>query len=118
MLATTRVVANGTFVNNSEIMPLPGYSRSAELNDNSVRRRYGLDPIERYPKLGDPEYLGVNQFQVAERTAFRTTIGTSEDQIAVAPGYLQREWEQGDRRYFEYEMDEKIWPFASFSSAR
>jgi aminopeptidase N len=99
-------------------MPLPGYSRGAELDDNSVRRRYGLDPIERYPKLGDPEYLGVNQFQVAERTAFRTTIGTSADQIAVAPGYLQREWRQGDRRYFEYEMDEKIWPFASFSSAR
>ena len=116
--ATTRVVGNGTFVNNAEIMPLPGYSRAAELGDNSVRRRYDLEPVERAAKLGDPEYLGVSQFQVAERTAFRTTMSTSADQIAVAPGYLQREWQENGRRYFEYEMDEKIWPFASFSSAR
>jgi ABC-type transport system involved in multi-copper enzyme maturation permease subunit len=116
--STTRVVANGTFVSNAEIMPIPGYSSGVELTDNNVRRRYELDPVERFPKLNDPEYLGINQFTVAERTRFRTTIATSPDQIAIAPGYLQREWMEGDRRYFEFEMDEKIWPFVSFSSAR
>ena len=55
---------------------------------------------------------------VAERTGFRAIVSTASDQIAVAPGYLQREWEQDGRRHFEYHMDAPIWPFASFSSAR
>ncbi len=116
--ATTRVVANGTFVNNAEIMPAPGYSRARELGDNNVRRKYDLPPVERAPKLGDPAFIGINQFLVSERSNFRAVIGTAEDQIALAPGYLQREWTEDGRRYREFVMDEKIWPFASFSSAR
>lgn len=115
---TTRVVANGTFVNNTEIMPLPGYQTSRELVDNNIRREHDLPPVERAPKLGDPAHLGENQFTVAERTAFRAVVSTAEDQIAIAPGYLQKEWLEDGRRYFAYEMDTPIWPFVSFSSAR
>jgi ABC-type transport system involved in multi-copper enzyme maturation permease subunit len=115
---TTRVVENGTFVNNTEIMPLPGYQSSRELGDNNVRREYDLPPVERAPKLGDPDHLDENQFTVSKRTAFRSVVSTAEDQIAVAPGYLQEEWVEGGRRYFAYEMDAPIWPFVSFSSAR
>ncbi|MGE0624498.1 MAG: ABC transporter permease/M1 family aminopeptidase [Pseudomonadales bacterium] len=115
---TTRVVHNGTFVNNTEIMPLPGYDRSRELGDNNTRREYGLPPVERLPKRGDPAYLGVTQFTVGERAGFRSVVSTSADQIAVAPGYLQKTWEADGRRYFRYEMDAPIWPFVSFTSAR
>ena len=115
---TTRVVENGAFVNNTEIMPLPGYFDGRELTDNNVRREYGLGPVERAAKLNDPKFLGVNQLGVSERTDFRAVMSTASDQIAIAPGYLQREWSEGGRRYFEYEMDAKIWPFVSFSSAR
>ncbi len=115
---TTRVVRNGTFVNNTEIMPLPGYDRSRELDDNNTRREYGLPPVERLPKRGDPAYLGEAQFTVAERSGFRSVVSTASDQIAVAPGYLQETWEADGRRYFRYEMDAPIWPFVSFSSAR
>ncbi|HEY5646515.1 MAG TPA: M1 family aminopeptidase, partial [Pseudomonadales bacterium] len=115
---TTRVVGNGTFVNNTEIMPLPGYDRGRELSDNNKRREYGLPPVERLPKLGDPAYLGVNQFAVSERSGFRAVVSTSADQIAVAPGYLQETWESAGRRFFRYVMDAPIWPFVSFSSAR
>src|SRR5690606_36161497 len=45
-------------------------------------------------------------------------VSTSEDQIAVAPGYLQREWNEGGRRYFRYEMDAPILNFWSILSAR
>ncbi|NIP16135.1 MAG: ABC transporter permease subunit [Pseudomonadales bacterium] len=116
--ATTRVVGNGTFVDNSEIAPLFGYDTGRELDDNNDRREYGLPPVERLPKLGDPDWLGTNQLGVSVRSDFRAVVSTSTDQIAVAPGYLQREWVEGDRRYFEYAMDEAIWPFVSFSSAR
>ena len=115
---TTRVVHNGTFVNNAEIMPLPGYQSSRELGDNNIRREHDLPPVERLPQLGDPEHLGENQFTVGERTAFRAVVSTAEDQTAIAPGYLQNEWVEDGRRYFAYEMDAPIWPFVSFSSAR
>lgn len=116
--STTRVVHNGTFVDTTEIMPLPGYDSSRELQDPNLRREYDLDPVERLPKLGDPAWLDVNQLQVGRRSGFRARIGTAADQIAVAPGYLQREWTENGRRYFEYAMDEPIWPFISVSSAR
>ncbi len=116
--SSTRLVHNGTFVDNTEIMPLPGYDYGRELTDNNVRRDYGLPTVERLPKLGDPSWLDVSQFQVSRRSGFRATIGTAADQIAIAPGYLQRQWEEGGRRYFEYAMDAPIWPFVSISSAR
>jgi ABC-type transport system involved in multi-copper enzyme maturation permease subunit len=116
--SSTRVVGNGTFVNNLEIMPAPGYNSGIQLVDNNKRRKYGLDPAERLPSYDDAQAAVRSQFGVATRTAFRAIVSTSADQIAVAPGYLQREWREGDRRYFEYEMDEPIWPFVSFLSAR
>ena len=116
--STTRVVANGTFVNNGEIAPMLGYDAFRALEDNSVRRKHGLPPVQRLPALGDPQWLDVAEFRVRRRTAFRAQIGTAADQIALAPGYLQREWTEGGRRYFAYEMDAPIWPFVSFTSAR
>src|SRR5438445_12277195 len=49
---------------------------------------------------------------------FEATIGTDPDQIALAPGYLQREWTENGRRYFHYKMDVPILNFYSFLSAR
>jgi aminopeptidase N len=46
-------------------------------------------------------------------------VSTSPDQIAIAPGYLKREWTDKGRRYFEYDMgDTKINDFYSFLSGR
>ena len=41
----------------------------------------------------------------ADWVEFETTVSTSKDQIALAPGYLQKEWIENDRRYFHYKMD-------------
>ncbi|HWK51901.1 MAG TPA: M1 family aminopeptidase, partial [Steroidobacter sp.] len=46
------------------------------------------------------------------------TVSTSADQIALAPGYLQREWTENGRRYFHYKMDRPMLPFYCFLSAR
>jgi ABC-type transport system involved in multi-copper enzyme maturation permease subunit len=116
--STTRIVGNGTFVNNTEIMPVPGYDTGRELTDNAKRREHELPAAQRLPKYDETRWLAVNQMGVSERTGFRTIVSTAPDQIAVAPGYLQREWEENGRRYFEYEMDARIWPFVSYSSAR
>ena len=116
--STTRVVGNGTFVDSERIFPTLGYARGAELQDKSKRRKYDLPRLERVPKYDDAGDLAPSMFNVTKRAAFRTTISTSPDQIAVAPGYLQREWTAEGRRYFEYQMDAPIWPYVSFTSAR
>jgi ABC-type transport system involved in multi-copper enzyme maturation permease subunit len=114
---THRVVYNGTFVDNTMIMPIPGYVSGLELEDNGTRRENGLGPAERMPKYGDPDFVGIGLVG-AERANFRARVSTVEDQIAVAPGYLKKEWIENGRRYFEYEMDEPIWPSVPFLSAR
>ena len=45
-------------------------------------------------------------------------VSTSPDQIALAPGYLQREWEEDGRRYFHYTMDSPILAYHAYLSAR
>ena len=48
----------------------------------------------------------------------RRRCSTEPDQIAIAPGYLQREWTEDGRRYFHYKMDAPILNFFAFLSAR
>jgi aminopeptidase N len=45
-------------------------------------------------------------------------VSTSPDQIAIAPGTLEREWIDRGRRYFHYKMDKPILNFYAFQSAR
>jgi aminopeptidase N len=59
-------------------------------------------------------YLGED----ADWVRFETIVSTSADQIAISPGYLQREWQENGRRYFHYKMDAPILNFYSFLSAR
>ncbi len=116
--SSTRVVENGTFVENRDIMPTLGYDPGLELADNNKRRKHGLPPVERLPKYDDARPDAVSQFGVRTRATFHTVVSTSVDQIAIAPGYLKGDRVDGDRRYFEYEMDAPVWPFVSFQSAR
>jgi aminopeptidase N len=46
-----------------------------------------------------------------------TTISTSEDQIAIAPGSLQKRWKKDGRHYFHYTVDHPSVNMYSFISA-
>jgi ABC-type transport system involved in multi-copper enzyme maturation permease subunit len=117
-VTNTQVVENGTFVN-SGIMPAFGYEPRNELAEDATRRKYGLPPKERVPSLDDDAARRNNYISVdADWVDFETTVSTTPDQIALAPGYLQREWTEGGRRYFHYKMDAPILNFYSFLSAR
>jgi len=113
------VVWNGSFINNSESMPWIGFNRGQILQGRAVRRRHDLEPIDRLPELEDDEAARQNYIRGdSDWVTFETTVSTSADQIAVAPGYLQREWEEDGRRYFHYVMDTPILNFFSYLSAR
>jgi ABC-2 type transport system permease protein len=115
--AVTQVVHNGTFFN-SGFMPRFGYEPGRELSDANERRKRGLPERER---MRPPTDLAARANTYITREGdwirFAATLSTSKDQIALAPGYLVKEWEEGDRRYFRYEMDAPILYFFAFLSA-
>jgi ABC-type transport system involved in multi-copper enzyme maturation permease subunit len=108
---------NGTFFNNGEFFPQFGYAKFVELADRHERKKRGLGEPERMAKLEDPQ--GQARMFVdteADWINFDTTISTSSDQVALAPGYLQKTWEKDGRRYFHYQMDKPILAFFSYLS--
>jgi len=115
----TRIVDNGTFFNNRDFMPGIGYNTDNELNDNDTRKKHGLKPKERIAKVDDLK-ARMNTYISSDSdwVTFESTVSTSKDQIAIAPGYLQKDWIQGSRHYFHYKLDQKILNFFSFISAK
>lgn len=116
------IMPNGTFLNSS-ICPNYGYNEDVELSDEDERRKNGLGKKAKMLPISDDRgrknsYLGSD----ADLINFETIVSTSADQIAIAPGYLQREWTaqspRGERRFFHYKMDSPIWNFYSFLSGR
>jgi len=112
------VVDNGTFFNNLEATPTIGFTQQYMLTDRQERREHGLEPVDRMPKLEDKRaqknsYFGAD----ADWISFETVVSTVPDQIVIAPGYLEKEWQENDRRYFHYKMDSPIQNFYSYLSA-
>jgi ABC-2 type transport system permease protein len=54
----------------------------------------------------------------ADYIRFEMTIGTEKDQTAIAPGYLQKTWDEKNRKYFHYKMDVPMCNFYSIVSAK
>lgn len=114
----TDIVRNGTFVND-RYSPYIGYAPDIELTDDSTRRKHGLDKPRRLPTLDDVAARQYNSVSFdADWINFEATVSTSPDQIAIAPGYLQKEWVENGRRYFHYKMDAPILDIYSVQSAR
>lgn len=115
----TSIVSNGTFFNNRQYFPSFGYNEGFELKDANERRKENLPPFHRMAKVDDL-YARRNTYlsNDSDWINFETVVSTSLDQIALAPGYLQGEWTQDNRRYFRYKMDAPILHFYSYLSAR
>ena len=114
----TRIVENGTFLD-GEYLPGLGYFEQKELDDDEVRRKHGLGPRDRARDLDDPAATANNYISHdADRIFFEATVSTSADQRAVAPGTLEREWVDGDRRYFHFVENRPIFHYLAFLSGR
>ncbi|WP_375436569.1 ABC transporter permease/M1 family aminopeptidase [uncultured Hymenobacter sp.] len=114
----TSVVYNGTFIN-SQLLPTIGYNRTFEIIDENTRKAYKLPPKPRMASLTNTAarrntYLSHD----SDWVRFAATVSTEPDQLALAPGYLTKEWTEKGRRYFRYEMDAPMLNFYSFQSAR
>lgn len=116
--SNTQIVANGTFFNSSGYFPGLGYNASIEMQDRNDRRKHGLGPIERMKKPDDLQARMSNGLGDSDWLSLDTTVSTSPDQIAIAPGYLQKEWTANGRRYFHYKTTSPILGFWSYLSAK
>ncbi|MDN5205499.1 M1 family aminopeptidase [Fulvivirgaceae bacterium BMA10] len=116
--SNTHIVYNGTFFDNFHF-PTLGYLEDIALEDDDVRKEHGLNPKIRRAKIDDPiAVLSGRSDGDGEEINFEMIIGTDSGQIAIAPGYLQKEWVEGDRKYFHYKMDKPMSNFYSVVSAR
>ncbi|MEL6562187.1 MAG: ABC transporter permease, partial [Bacteroidota bacterium] len=112
------VIYNGTFFNNF-YFPTIGYDRDYELRDDDDRLEYGMQPVERMMERDDPRGIAQSLFgDDADKITFEITVGTDSSQIAIAPGYLIKKWNEGARSYFNYKMDVPMVNFYSIVSAK
>ena len=112
----TRIVDNGTFVNNAEVAPMIGFDRGGLLQDRAKRRKYGLPPELRLPKLEDDSARARNYIGNAPWVMADITVTTDADQTPIAPGYKVRDVTAGGRRTVEFKTDAPILQFFSMQS--
>ena len=116
--SNTEILHNGTFFNNN-YFPTFGYNDGFELSNEDDRKENDLPKKNNDMRdRDDPIGLSQNLFGgVSDQTRFEIKLSTSPNQIAIAPGYLQKEWEADGRRHFHYKMDKPIANFYSIVSA-
>ena len=112
-----RVAENGMFVDGQA--PIMGYDPNLELTGDDDRKKQGLKPRPLTAAIDD---TAAHRYTYVRREgdwiAFRATVRTAPDQIALAPGYLKAQRMENGRRVFEYEMDAPMLDFYAFNSAR
>lgn len=114
-----QVAENGTFIDSYSLFPSFGFNPQYLIADRHERRKRDLPERPRAYQLEDSSRYAESGFgKGVTFIDFETTVSTSSDQIAIAPGYLQQEWQENGRRYFHYKMDAPIVNFFSYLSAR
>lgn len=113
------VKASGTFIRDDI------YPRFGNWLDY-LRRKLQMNVNEYMPHPSDS--LAIEQLHNAKDEGairFEAVVSTSPDQMAIAPGYIQREWlgelpndNHGQRRFFHYKMDKEIGLSYMFASGQ
>lgn len=117
-VAQHQIVDNGSFFDNT-MFPHFGYDERGQITDRNERRKRGLGEPMRMPKLEDQAARANNYVSNdADWIDFRATICTVPDQVALAPGYLQKTFERNGQRCFSYAMDRPMLDFYAFLSAK
>jgi len=114
----TRVVANGTFIDNWQLTPGLGVSRWMLLQDRAKRRAHGLPPERPLPKLEDDRGRQFHYFRRdSDWVNADITISSVADQTIVAPGYLVDTKVANGRRTSRFKTEAPIHNFFSIQSA-
>jgi ABC-type transport system involved in multi-copper enzyme maturation permease subunit len=113
----TRLVQNGTFLNNAEIAPQIGMERQGLLSDRATRRKYDLPAELRPAKLEDEAARQRNYLGDADWVDADITVSTLASQTPIAPGRRVSDEVQDGRRIARFVSDAPIMDFFSIQSA-
>ena len=111
------ILRNGTFINNTVVMPQLGVA-DRRMRNPDKRRKYKLPEYEKRPDRTDAKARQGNFFgAAADYVNFKATVCTDKGQIPIAPGKLLREYEEGGKTCRDYRSVRPIANFFSFLSA-
>ena len=113
----TRLVENGTFLDNHELTPVIGMSREGTLEDATARRYYGLPERGGRAKLEDLSATAKSTLPGGWTTA-DITLSTTADQTPIAPGRRVSDVVRGGRRIARFVSEAPIRETFSVQSAR
>lgn len=113
----TQMIANGTFLNNSDFSPQIGMSRARLLQDRVTRRKYGLPAELRMAKLEDTAAQDRNYIGNADWVRSDITVSTDAAQTPIAPGKRVSDVTSGGRRTAHFVATAPILAFFSVQSA-
>jgi ABC-2 type transport system permease protein len=89
------IMEDGSFMRISRYYPQFGYQANYELSNEKDRKQYALGTATSEKKLEDPRtYHSFIELDM--------TIGTTLHQAAIGTGELVAQWEDKQRRYFQY----------------
>ncbi|MFT6808617.1 MAG: ABC-2 type transport system permease protein [Saprospiraceae bacterium] len=116
--SATDIVYNGTFLNNDHF-PTLGYNSKFETRDANIRKSNELAPRKDRANINDVHELkngktGGDGYEIN----FQVVVSTVSSQRAIAPGAIVEEWQEGDRNYYHYKMNEPMINFYNVVSAR
>jgi len=113
------LLTNGSYFHGSTLLPYIGYDEDHELQNNELRMVHGLTERDAIPELKDGNrYNEHGHENDASWINFEAIVSTSSDQIAIAPGVLQKQWTENNRAIFHYKVNHKISNFLGFASGQ
>ncbi len=113
----TDLIANGTFVNNTDFAPLIGMDRNGLLSDRTKRRRQGLPSELRPARLEDMRGT-LHNYIHADWVMSDITLTTDAGQTPIAPGNQVSDVTANGRRTARFVSPAPILNFFSIQSAR
>ncbi|HEX6573940.1 MAG TPA: M1 family aminopeptidase, partial [Gemmatimonadaceae bacterium] len=113
----TRLVHNGTFLDDHELTPVIGMGYDGILWDPKARRTFGLPPRDGRTKPDDPS-TAARAVDFGGWTTADITLSTSADQTPIAPGRRISDLVRGDRRIARFVSEAPIRESFSIQSAR
>ena len=113
------LIENGSYFHSEAMFPYIGFNPAMTIVDKQKRKSLGLPAQNKIHQLvANKIYHEHLLTKDANLVNFETIVSTANDQIAVAPGELIKEWRVKDRRYFQYKVSKPTTNFFGFSSAR
>lgn len=109
------VLENGSYLSQNAL-PRFEYAPEVKLDTDLIRSAFQLSP--RQGRAPAEEATQRDCPWSHQRGSWKTTLSTSTDQIAVAPGKLVQSWEKDGRSFAQYQSEHADCSFFAFASAR